>query len=82
MKNKATITPTPIALEITALREALGDSQPAFARRCGIAQPTLWAIERGQYGPRVDTLLAIAEATGTVAILGAQSGKVFVDPGK
>jgi transcriptional regulator with XRE-family HTH domain len=78
MKNKT----TPIAREIKALRESLDESQVAFARRCGISQPTIWAIEAGKFAPRADTLLAIAVATGKVAILGAKSGKVFADPGK
>ncbi len=68
---------TPIARELKALRESFGESQTAFAERCGTIQSIISQYESGKYPPGVASLRAIADGTGTVAILGHKSGKVF-----
>ena len=46
------------------IRKAHNLSQAELARRVGIAQPSLWDIERGNNNPRPETAKRIAEILG------------------
>lgn len=51
--------------KITLLREAKGWSMAELARRSGLKQPSLWAIEHQvTKKPKVDTMMRIAAALG------------------
>lgn len=51
--------------KITALRRQMGLSMAELARRAGIKQPTVWAIETGKTKqPEARTMQAIAEVLG------------------
>jgi DNA-binding XRE family transcriptional regulator len=52
-----------IAMEVYRMRTEAGISQTELARRLGISQPAISAIERGAKTPTVPTLERIAEAT-------------------
>lgn len=73
---------TPIAIEVKELRESFSETQATFAKRCGLSQPTIHAVETAKFVPHRDTILSIAVGTGRIAILGAKKGKVFLKPGK
>ena len=52
-------------VKITALRRAKGMSMAELARRSGIKQPSLWAIEHEvTKRPKADTMMRIAAALG------------------
>jgi DNA-binding XRE family transcriptional regulator len=53
-----------LAMEVYRMRTEAGISQTELARRLGISQPAISAIERGAKTPTVPTLERIAEATG------------------
>ena len=61
-----------VGVNIKAEREKQGYSQNALAKKAGIAQATLNAIERQTKNPTVDTVNLIAEALGvtTAKLLG------------
>ena len=46
------------------LRKRTGLSQVAFAERAGITQPEVSAYERGEYEPRMQRVMLLAEALG------------------
>ena len=49
---------------IKRARESLGLSQNQLARKAGIAQPTLSAIEKQTKSPSIDTVILLAAALG------------------
>ena len=55
-----------VAEEVVRARTAAGLSQRALAERAGVTQAMVSRLESGARLPRLDTLLALAEATGCV----------------
>ncbi len=53
------------ARNVTGFRRHHRLSQDQLAGACGLARATIVAIERGQHLPRVETLLALANALET-----------------
>lgn len=49
---------------VKAIREALGITQPELARRCGITQPSLSNIERGERNASPHLTRALADQLG------------------
>lgn len=67
---------TKVGYEIKRRREESGMSQNQLAKRAGIAQSTLSAIEKTTKSPSAETLIAIANALGcTVAELMGETGQ-------
>ncbi len=54
-------------------RQAKGLTLSAFARKVGVAKPTAWGWERGDYSPSMDSLRRIAEelSVGVDDLMGA-----------
>jgi transcriptional regulator with XRE-family HTH domain len=55
-----------VAEEVLRARKAAGLSQRALAERAGVTQAMVSRLESGARLPRLDTLLALAEATDCV----------------
>lgn len=53
-----------VGRRVRDLRERMGWSQSELARRAGVGVSTLSEIESGQSAPRLDTLVALAQALG------------------
>lgn len=53
-----------IGASIAKVREALGLTQSALARRCGTSQSAIAMIEAGDRNPSFDMLLKIKRALG------------------
>jgi transcriptional regulator with XRE-family HTH domain len=51
-----------IARQLIAFRTENGLSQAELARRCGISQPAIARLERGEHEPRLATLRRVAHA--------------------
>lgn len=49
---------------IESVRDRLGMSQRALARKAGLSQPTLSRIEAGERTPKIGEIVLIAEALG------------------
>ena len=52
---------------VRELRHGLGESQEAFADRCGFARSYMSRIERGQGNPSLDAIETLASALGVGA---------------
>ena len=50
---------------ITARREALGFSQGALAKACGVSRQTINAIENNKYDPTLALAFRLAQTLGT-----------------
>ena len=51
--------------KIIALREEKGWNQAELARRAGLSQPSVWALEHGETKmPKFETLASVAKALG------------------
>jgi Predicted transcriptional regulator with C-terminal CBS domains len=53
-----------VAAEVARARRAAGLSQRELAERAGVNQAMVSRLEAGSRLPRLETLLALAEATG------------------
>src|SRR6266542_2182173 len=53
-----------IARQLIAFRTEHGLSQAELARRCGVSQPAIARLERGEHEPRLATLRRVAPASG------------------
>jgi transcriptional regulator with XRE-family HTH domain len=51
-----------IARQLVAFRMEHGLSQAELARRCGVSQPAIARLERGEHEPRLATLRRVAHA--------------------
>ena len=58
-----------IARQLLAFRIAHGLSQTELARRCGVSQPAIARLERGEHEPRLATLRRVAHALDADLIL-------------
>jgi DNA-binding XRE family transcriptional regulator len=58
-----------IARQLIALRIEHGLSQAELARRCGVSQPAIARLERGEHEPRLATLRRIAHALDADLVL-------------
>ena len=58
-----------IARRLIAVRVENGLSQAELARRCGVSQPAIARLERGQHEPRLATLRRIAHALDADLVL-------------
>jgi transcriptional regulator with XRE-family HTH domain len=72
---------TLIAEELSRARQRAGLSQRELARQAGLTQAAISRLESGSRLPRLETLLALAEASGHVLEIrlkrprGARAGK-------
>jgi len=57
-------SPEDIGLRLTALREAMGLNQAAFAKLVGFSQPALANYEKGYRRPNTDQAIQIVTRTG------------------
>jgi len=48
--------------KVKALRKLMGESQEAFADRCGFARSYMSRVERGLANPSLDAIEALAKA--------------------
>jgi DNA-binding XRE family transcriptional regulator len=64
-----------IARRLIALRIEHGLSQAELARRCGVSQPAIARLERGEHEPRLATLRRIAHALDADLVLAIHAGK-------
>jgi transcriptional regulator with XRE-family HTH domain len=64
-----------IARQLIAFRTENGLSQAALARRCGISQPAIARLERGEHEPRLATLRRVAHALNANLELDFSFGK-------
>ena len=53
-----------VASNVSMLAEAEGYSTNALARKCGMAQKTVWSIMDGQHAARLDNVEALAKGLG------------------
>lgn len=58
-----------IARRLVAFRIEHGLSQAELGRRCGVSQPAIARLERGEHEPRLATLRRVAHALGAELIL-------------
>jgi transcriptional regulator with XRE-family HTH domain len=58
-----------IARQLIAFRIEHGLSQAELARRCGVSQPAIARLERGEHEPRLATLRRIAHALDADLVL-------------
>jgi DNA-binding XRE family transcriptional regulator len=58
-----------IARRLITLRVEHGLSQAELARRCGVSQPAIARLERGEHEPRLATLRRVAHAFGADLVL-------------
>ena len=58
-----------IARQLVAFRIEHGLSQAELARRCGVSQPAIARLERGDHEPRLATLRRVAHALDADLIL-------------
>jgi transcriptional regulator with XRE-family HTH domain len=54
-----------IGANVRRVREERGLSQTEVARRCGVAQPSIWGLERGEFNPSAPLLLKLSKALDT-----------------
>ena len=59
-----------IARQLIAFRLGHGLSQAELARRCGVSQPAIARLERGEHEPRLDTLRKVAHGLDADLVLG------------
>jgi transcriptional regulator with XRE-family HTH domain len=58
-----------IARRLVAFRIENGLSQTELARRCGVSQPAIARLERGEHEPRLATLRRVAHALDADLVL-------------
>jgi DNA-binding XRE family transcriptional regulator len=58
-----------IARQLIAFRIEQGLSQAELARRCGVSQPAIARLERGEHEPRLATLRRVAHALDAELVL-------------
>lgn len=58
-----------IARQLIAFRIEHGLSQAEVARRCGVSQPAIARLERGEHEPRLATLRRVAHALDAELVL-------------
>lgn len=58
-----------IAQQLVAFRTESGLSQAELARRCGVSQPAIARLERGEHEPRLATLRRVAHALDANLVL-------------
>jgi transcriptional regulator with XRE-family HTH domain len=58
-----------IARQLVAFRVEHGLSQAELAKRCGVSQPAIARLERGEHEPRLATLRRVAHALDADLIL-------------
>lgn len=58
-----------IARQLLAFRIEHGLSQAELARRCGVSQPPIARLERGEHEPRLATLRRVAHALDADLVL-------------
>ena len=58
-----------IARQLIAFRVGNGLSQAELARRCGVSQPAIARLERGEHEPRLATLRRVAHALDADLVL-------------
>ena len=58
-----------IARQLLAFRIEMGLSQAELARRCGVSQPAIARLERGEHEPRLATLRRVAHALDADLVL-------------
>jgi DNA-binding XRE family transcriptional regulator len=58
-----------IARQLIAFRLDHGLSQAELAKRCGMSQPAIARLERGQHEPRLATLRRVAHALDATLVL-------------
>jgi len=58
-----------IARRLVAFRLENGLSQAELARRCGVSQPAIARLERGEHEPRLATLRRVAHALDADLVL-------------
>src|SRR5688572_21684436 len=58
-----------IARQLIAFRIEHGLSQAELARRCGVSQPAIARLERGEHEPRLATLRRVAHALDAALVL-------------
>jgi len=58
-----------IARQLVAFRIEHGLSQAELARRCGVSQPAIARLERGEHEPRLATLRRVAHALDADLVL-------------
>lgn len=58
-----------IARRLLAFRTESGLSQAELARRCGVSQPAIARLERGEHEPRLATLRRVAHALDADLVL-------------
>ena len=58
-----------IARQLVAFRIETGLSQAELARRCGVSQPAIARLERGEHEPRLATLRRVAHALDADLVL-------------
>ena len=58
-----------IARQLIAFRVEHGLSQAELARRCGVSQPAIARLERGEHEPRLATLRRVAHALDADLVL-------------
>jgi transcriptional regulator with XRE-family HTH domain len=58
-----------IARQLIAFRIEYGLSRAELARRCGVSQPAIARLERGEHGPRLATLRRVAHALDADLVL-------------
>lgn len=58
-----------IARQLIAFRVENGLSQAELARRCGVSQPAIARLERGEHEPRLATLRRVAHALDADLVL-------------
>jgi transcriptional regulator with XRE-family HTH domain len=51
-----------IGENVKRVREERGLSQTEVARRCGVAQPSIWGLERGEFNPSAPLLVKLSKA--------------------
>ena len=69
-----------LAEEIVRARKAAKLIQRELAERAGVNQATVSRLEKGARLPRLETLLAIAEATGSVLDLRLTRSRTVTGP--
>src|SRR5919202_791013 len=58
-----------LAPQLIAFRTEHGLSQAELARRCGVSQPAIARLERGEHEPRLATLRRVAHALDADLVL-------------
>jgi transcriptional regulator with XRE-family HTH domain len=73
-----------IGENVRRVREERGLSQTEVARRCGVAQPSIWGLEHGEFNPSAPLLVKLAKVldTSTDELLREESSAPLVQAHK